>query len=112
MRVENLKSPGAYSNSQHLRVEAAKAISFVEIQKDKLGAGNPAGDGLAAFFDDCRVKAAAAAAAPADPVLPATQAIVKSTVAVSGIVCSGALTGTNAITFTVVDGVITAASIA
>lgn len=64
MRADNLKSPGAYSNSQHLRIEAAKAISYAEIQADLIGAGNPSADVLRDFFLDCAEAANAVAATP------------------------------------------------
>lgn len=55
MRVETLPSPGLLSNGIRIRIEAAKAISAVEIN-----AGIPANGGYAAnaqqlkdFFDAC-----------------------------------------------------------
>lgn len=39
MRVTDLPSPGAYSNSQHLRTDTAKAISFVEMAAAKSAGG-------------------------------------------------------------------------
>lgn len=56
MRVETLPSPGLLSNGIRIRIEAAKAISAVEIN-----AGIPANGGkssnaqpLGAFFDACK----------------------------------------------------------
>lgn len=66
MRVETLPSPGLLSNGIRIRIEAAKAISSVEIS-----AGIPANAGktstateLKAFFDAC--SAAVAPYVPAE----------------------------------------------
>lgn len=54
MKASNLSSPGAYSNSQTLRHEAAKAISYVEIAASKSASGKTSSAStLRTFFSDC-----------------------------------------------------------
>lgn len=54
MRVTSLPSPGAYSNSQTLRTDAAKAISFVEIAAAKSAGGvTNSANKLHTFFSAC-----------------------------------------------------------
>lgn len=79
MKLTGIPSPGKYSNSQSLRVDAAKAISFVEISASKAAGGvNNSASLLYNFFTACAaavtslrdvtaptfVSAAIAAAAP------------------------------------------------
>lgn len=59
MRVETLLSPGALPNGYRIRVEAAKAISGVEIQAGRTPGGKtPQAAKLKAFFDDASSKLA------------------------------------------------------
>lgn len=59
MRIENLLSPGLYSNGIKLRTEAAKAISAAEVTAMVTPGGlNPSAGVLAAFFSDCAAKLA------------------------------------------------------
>lgn len=54
MRQDQLPSPGVYSNSQRLRVEAAKAISHAEIVFDLHGqTATDSIDQLRSFFQAC-----------------------------------------------------------
>lgn len=60
MRLEQLDSPGIIPNGQKLRVEALKAINFIQV----MGLRYPAGKvdhatQLTAFFDACKVAIAA-----------------------------------------------------
>lgn len=63
MRQENLPSPGAINNGQTLRREAAKAISYHEIQLDRRGEPAAAAVELRDFFLAC----ADAVAVPTEP---------------------------------------------
>lgn len=60
MRVETLLSPGPSSNGYRIRVEAAKAISAVEITaRATPGGKTKAAALLSAFFTDCASKLSA-----------------------------------------------------
>lgn len=54
MRVETLPSPGLLSNGIRIRIEAAKAISAVEINAGYSGGTSPAAKPLSDFFDACK----------------------------------------------------------
>ena len=53
MRVETLPSPGLLSNGIRIRIEAAKAISAVEITSAYSGGTTSTANTLKAFFDAC-----------------------------------------------------------
>lgn len=53
MRADNLPSPGAVNGAQRLRVEAARAISYHEIQNDRRGAPSADAEDLRDFFLSC-----------------------------------------------------------
>ncbi len=59
MRVEDLLSPGAHSNSQKLRVEVAKAISTIQVAAAVSGGTSPHAAQLQAFFQDAAAKVSA-----------------------------------------------------
>lgn len=61
MKLENLASPGIIPNSQKLRLEALKAINFVQVEGMKRGHGSTHAASLSAFA--AAVKAAADALA-------------------------------------------------
>lgn len=65
MRQEQLPSPGIHRNGQRLRVEAAKAISLVEILATRT-TSTDAQDDLRAFFLACADAVPAGTVAP-DP---------------------------------------------
>ena len=50
MKISDLMSPGNLANGIKLRVEAAKAISSVEVTAARMGGANPAAGQLAAAF--------------------------------------------------------------
>ena len=53
MRVETLPSPGLLSNGIRVRIEAAKAISAVEITAGLSGGKTSTANALKTFFDAC-----------------------------------------------------------
>lgn len=53
MRVETLPSPGLLSNGIRVRIEAAKAISAVEITAGLSGGQTSTANALKTFFDAC-----------------------------------------------------------
>lgn len=53
MRVETLPSPGLLSNGIRIRIEAAKAISSVEITAGLSGGKTSTANALKGFFDAC-----------------------------------------------------------
>jgi hypothetical protein len=53
MRVETLPSPGLLSNGIRVRIEAAKAISAVEITAGLSGGKTSTANALKGFFDAC-----------------------------------------------------------
>lgn len=61
MKLENLASPGIIPNSQKLRLEALKAINYVQVEGMKRGHGSTHAASLSAFA--AAVKAAADALA-------------------------------------------------
>lgn len=80
MRQEQLPSPGIHRNGQRLRVEAAKAISLVEILVTRTSSTDAQSD-LQAFFQAC-VEAIPGYTAPTCPtledLLSNTQAVVSN----------------------------------
>lgn len=66
MRVETLPSPGLLSNGIRIRIEAAKAISAVEISAGYSGGKTSTANTLKAFFD----ASSAAVAGFVDDVVP------------------------------------------
>jgi hypothetical protein len=71
MRVENLPSPGLLENGVRLRLEAAKALSSVDIAASTYSpqtyptTGTPAQIALLAFFDQCILELAPITSIPA-----------------------------------------------
>lgn len=53
MRIHDLPSPGSYSNSQRLRIEAAKTISAVEISAAGAGGSTSTAEQVRDFFLAC-----------------------------------------------------------
>lgn len=54
MKFDTLTSPGLIPNAQRLRVEATKAISFVEVQADLSSNGTATqAQPLIDFFQEC-----------------------------------------------------------
>lgn len=75
MRVTTLPSPGVLANGHKLRIEAAKAISAVEITAGRTTGGKTTtGALLAAFFTAC----ASALSALGDAVLPTVVSAVEA----------------------------------
>lgn len=58
MRVDTLPSPGLLSNGIRIRIEAAKAISAVEITAGLSGGKTSTANSLKTFFDACSTSVA------------------------------------------------------
>lgn len=55
MKPSDLPSPGHFMNKEHLRIECSKAISKMQINKQRGAAYDPS---LATFFQACIAKLA------------------------------------------------------
>ena len=111
MRQETLPSPGLLSNGIRLRIEAAKAISSVEITAGRTPGGKTsAAAGLQAFFTAC----ASALSALADVTAPTVSTRVRNSATQATITFSEALAESvvpAAAAFTLSAGTVTAVAV-